>query len=135
MISLGIIFILAKYNVLNCAVGPVENEDLFYQAWNGVVCSYGAVEDMSYVKGTLSNVSSCHLFREDPAVTENLSARILIAKAQSDNTDLFRNFADTVCDKIQAIPLQDEVYIQPFHSTLGHMSSTLPRARRECVLW
>jgi hypothetical protein len=47
----------------------------------------------------------CHLvtyFLKD----SNLSTKTLIAKALSDNTDLFRNFAD----KIQAIPLQDEVY-------------------------
>ncbi len=51
----------------------------------------------------------CHLVtfsREDRDVMENLSTRILIAKARSDNTDLFCNFAD----KIKAISLQDEVH-------------------------
>ncbi len=44
-------------------------------------------------------------FRKDPAVMENLSTRISIAKARS-GTDLSRNFAD----KIKVIPLLDKVH-------------------------
>jgi hypothetical protein len=53
MVSLGIISILAKHNVLNCAVGPVEHEDLFYQAWQSIDLEapwYAAVEVMSNFK-------------------------------------------------------------------------------------
>ena len=32
MVSLGIISIPEKYNVLNYAVGPVENEELYFQS-------------------------------------------------------------------------------------------------------
>ncbi len=36
MISLRIISILAMYNILNYAVGPVKNEDLFLRLWQGI---------------------------------------------------------------------------------------------------
>ncbi len=45
MISLGIISIPAKYNVLNFTVGPVENEKLFVRSWEGVEATYFAVMD------------------------------------------------------------------------------------------
>ena len=45
MISLGIISIPAKYNALNFAVGPVENEDIFYQSWKGVEATWYALMD------------------------------------------------------------------------------------------
>ncbi len=44
--------------------------------------------------------------RSQPEVVESLETRKLIFKARSDNTDLYRNFAD----KILAFPLQDEVH-------------------------
>ena len=113
MISLGIISIPAKYNVLNYAVGPVENEDLFYQGWKGVEATWYAFMDAQRWKicpMSKEHCPLCHLisvFRAVPEVIENVETRTaLIAKARSDNTDLFRNFAD----KIAAIPLQDEVH-------------------------
>jgi hypothetical protein len=57
---------------------------------------------------SMEHCELCHLisfFRENNDVKESLRTRILIAKALSDNTDLFRNFAD----KIHAIQFQDEV--------------------------
>jgi hypothetical protein len=40
MVSLGIISIPAKYNILNYAVGPVENEDLFLRSWQGIEATW-----------------------------------------------------------------------------------------------
>ncbi len=43
MVSLGIISIPVKYNILNYAVGPVENEDLFLRAWQGIEATWYAL--------------------------------------------------------------------------------------------
>ena len=111
--SLGIISIPAKYNVLNFAVGPVENEDIFYQSWKGVEATWYALMDNKRWKICPMSSQHCALcpiisaFRAVPEVIENVNTRAaLISKARSDNTDLFRNFAD----KISAVPLQDEVH-------------------------
>ena len=110
MVSLGIISIPAKYNVLNFAVGPVENEDLFYRAWEGVEATwYALMNNWKCCPMSYQHCRVCALisgFRAAPEVDESLRTRFLIAKARSDNTDLFRNFAD----RIRAIPLQDEVH-------------------------
>ncbi len=45
-------------------------------------------------------------FRNDPAMQESLHTKQLIHKGRSDNTDLFRDFAD----ETGAIPLTDEVH-------------------------
>jgi hypothetical protein len=43
MVSFGIISIPAKYNILNCTVGPVENQDLFLRAWQGIKATWYAL--------------------------------------------------------------------------------------------
>ena len=110
MVSLGIISIPAKYNILNYAVGPVENEDLFLRSWQGIEATwYALMEQWKICPMSKEHCPMCHLvsfFRENVDVKDSLRSRILISKARSDNTDLFRNFAD----KIKAIPLQDEVH-------------------------
>jgi hypothetical protein len=62
MVSLGIISIPEKYNVLNYAVGPVGNEDLFMQAWTGIKRTwnafYGAVADLPNIDGAPRSQSS-----------------------------------------------------------------------------
>ncbi len=110
MVSLGIISIPAKYNILNYAVGPVENEDLFLRSWQGIETTwYALMEQWKLCPMSKEHCPMCHLvsfFRENVDVKDSLRTRILISKARSDNTDLFRNFADNV----HAIPLQDEVH-------------------------
>jgi len=108
MVSLGINSIPAKFNALNFCIGPVENQDLFTRAWDGVEKTYFAFMNkwkccnMSYAHcGTCALIS---YFRNEPSVKEHIGEdgdKKLIEKAKSDNTDLFRNFAKT----ISAIPL------------------------------
>ena len=108
MVSLGINSIPAKFNTLNYCIGPVENQDLFTQAWDGVEKTYFAFMNkwkccnMSYAHcGVCAMISQ---FRTEPLVLEHIGEtgdKKLIEKAKSDNTDLFRNFAES----ISAIPL------------------------------
>ena len=56
-----------------------------------------------------SVVALISTIRSQPEVVESLETRFLNAKARSDNTDLFRNFADNAEITGKAVSLQDEV--------------------------
>jgi hypothetical protein len=110
MVSFGITSIPAKFNTLNYCIGPVENCDLYTQSWDGVKSTWYALMndwkccDMSYQHcGVCALISQ---FRAQPDVKTSLETKVLIHKAKSDNTDLFRNFAAS----IGAIPLTCDVH-------------------------
>jgi hypothetical protein len=95
-------------------MGPVENEDLFLRSWEGIEATWFAlIQRWKLCPMSKEHCQLCHLLsfsRKNDDVNESLRTRILFFKArseyyESDNADLFRNFAD----KIHAIPLQDEV--------------------------
>ncbi len=60
--------------------------------------------DMSYAHCRVCAFISS--FKSHPEVAESLETKVLIHKAKSDNTDLFRNFADSM----GAIPLTCDVH-------------------------
>jgi hypothetical protein len=110
MLSFGITSIPAQFNTLNYCIGPVENCDLYTQSWDGVKTTWNALMknwiccDMSYAHCRVCALIS-H-FRANPEVRTALATGTIIHKAKSDNTDLFRNFAQT----IDAIPLTCDVH-------------------------
>jgi hypothetical protein len=65
MISLGIISILAKYNLLNYAVSPVENEDLFLSGLEGrrlgEATWYALMERWKTCPTSMEYCPMCHL--------------------------------------------------------------------------
>jgi len=110
MLSFGITSIPAQFNTLNYCLGPVENCDLYTQSWDGVKTTWNALMknwlccDISYAHCLVCALIS-H-FRADEEVKAALTSGTIIHKAKSDNTDLFRNFAQS----IDAIPLTCDVH-------------------------
>ena len=110
MVSFGITSIPAKFNTLNYCIGPVENCDLYSQSWEGVKSTwYAFMKDwkccpMSYVHCRVRALIT--QMKTHPDFVKSLETQELIHKAKSDNTDLFRNFADS----IGAIPLTCDVH-------------------------
>lgn len=110
MVSFGITSIPARFNTLNYCIGPVENCDLYVQAWDGVQATWYSL--MNAWKCCAMSYQHCRVcalisqFRVQPDVVKSLSTKELIHKAKSDNTDLFRKFATT----IGAIPLTCDVH-------------------------
>ena len=117
LISLGVNSIPARFNTLNYCIGPVENQDLFTQGWDGVKRTFVAVfRDWKCCHMSYAHCQVCPLvthFRSVKRVAEAVEDDELIHQAKSDNTDLFRNFAKS----IGAVALQDECH--------GHCESLL----------
>ena len=110
MVSFGITSIPAKFNTLNYCIGPVENCDLYSQSWEGVKSTwYAFMKDWKCCPMSYAHCRVCALITQmkmHPDVVKSLETQELIHKAKSDNTDLFRNFADS----IGAIPLTCDVH-------------------------
>jgi len=110
LISLGVNSIPARFNTLNYCIGPVENQDLFTQGWDGVKRTFLAVfRDWKCCHMSYAHCQVCPLvthFRSVKSVAEAVEDDELIHQAKSDNTDLFRNFAKS----IGAVALQDECH-------------------------
>jgi hypothetical protein len=110
LVSLGVNSIPAKFNTLNYCIGPVENQDLYSQAWDGVKRTFLAImRDWKCCHVSYAHCKTCPLvthFRAVLAVDEAVQTERLIDSAKSDNNDLFRNFAKS----IGAVALHDECH-------------------------
>ena len=103
MVSFGINSIPAKFNTLNYCIGPVENGDIYIKSWDGVESTwYDIMLKWKCCQLSYAHCRVCALI----SVVKSLATKELIEKAKSDNTDLFRNFAET----IGAIPLTCDVH-------------------------